>query len=119
MFFQGHGNHLQYIDSCIAEQVLLQFVQSDDEAILPVHDSFIMHYKFGEFGSLKKKALGLHYFKKDIKVKGEIGEPLAGSFHGRDSDELSFDELIKGELNIAGGMQGISNVWQSFSRLSH
>ena len=99
MFFQGHGNHLQYIDSCIAEQVLLQFVQSDDEAILPVHDSFIMHYKFGEFGELEEamRRAFYHHFKKDIKVKGEIGELMAGSFDGRDSDELSFDELIDGE----------------------
>ena len=38
-----------------------------------------------------------HHFKKDIGVKGEIGELMAGSFDGRDSDELSFDELIDGE----------------------
>ena len=34
---------------------------------------------------------------KDIKVKGEIGELVAGSFDGRDSDEPSFDEMIDGE----------------------
>ena len=31
------------------------------------------------------------------QVKGEIGKLMAGSFDGRDSDELSLDELIDGE----------------------
>ncbi len=99
MFFQGHGNHLQYIDSCIAEQVLLQFVQSDDEAILPIHDSFIMHYKFGEFGELEEAMRRGFYskFKRDIKIDDEIGVMLPGSLDGRDSDDMSLTEIINGE----------------------
>jgi len=31
------------------------------------------------------------------KVKGEISELMAGSFDGRESDELSFNGLIDGE----------------------
>ena len=27
VFFQGHGNQLQFIDSCIAEKVMLQFIK--------------------------------------------------------------------------------------------
>ena len=98
MFFQGHGNHLQYIDSCIAEQVMLQFNRMD-YPVLPVHDSFIMHHAFGDLGELEEamRRAFYHHFKKDIKVKGEIGELMAGSFDGRDSDELSFNELIDGE----------------------
>ena len=98
MFFQGHGNHLQYIDSCIAEQVMLQFNKMD-YPVLPVHDSFIMHHAFGDLGELEEamRRAFYHHFKKDIRVKGEIGELMAGSFDGRDSDELSFDELIDGE----------------------
>ena len=98
MFFQGHGNHLQYIDSCIAEQVMLQFNRMD-YPVLPVHDSFIMHHAFGDLGELEEamRRAFYHHFKKDIKVKGEIGELMAGSFDGRDSDELSFDGLIDGE----------------------
>ena len=53
VFFQGHGNHLQFIDSCIAEKVMLQFVRSDDAPVLPVHDNFIMHYTFGDMGELE------------------------------------------------------------------
>ena len=98
MFFQGHGNHLQYIDSCIAEQVMLQFNRMD-YPVLPVHDRFIMHHAFGDLGELEEamRRAFYHHFKKDIKVKGEIGELMAGSFDGRDSDELSFDEMIDGE----------------------
>ena len=98
MFFQGPGNHLQYIDSCIAEQVILQFNRMD-YPVLPVHDSFIMHHAFGDWGELEEAMRRVFYrhFKKDIKVKGEIGELMAGSFDGRDSDELSLKEMIIGE----------------------
>ena len=40
---------------------------------------------------------GLHSSMEEYSKKGEIGELMAGSFDGRDSDELSFDELIDGE----------------------
>ena len=98
MFFQGHGNHLQYIDSCIAEQVMLQFVRMN-YPVLPVHDSFIMHHAFGDLGELEEamRRAFYHHFKQDIKVKGEIGELMAGSFDGRDSDELTLNQLIDGE----------------------
>ena len=36
------------------------------------------------------------------KVKGEISELMAGSFDGRDSDELSLDELIDTEQEYSG-----------------
>tara|TARA_A200000113_G_scaffold178815_1_gene164400 strand:+ start:135 stop:350 length:216 start_codon:yes stop_codon:yes gene_type:complete len=32
---QGHGNHLHYIAGCTAEKVMLQFVWSYDEPVLP------------------------------------------------------------------------------------
>lgn len=47
-FFKGYGVHLQYLDSCIAEKVMLYFLEEDAVA-LPVHDSFIVtanHYEF-------------------------------------------------------------------------
>ena len=98
MIFQAHGNHIQYIDSCIAEQVMLQF-NKIDYPVLPVHDSFIMHHAFGDLGELEEamRRAFYHHFKKDIKVTVEIGKLMAGSFDGRDSDELSFDEMIDGE----------------------
>ena len=80
MFFQGHGNELQYKDSCIAEKVMLQFIKSDDAPVLPVHDSFIMHHAFG----------------RDITVKSEIGVLLPSSFDGMDVEELTIEQIVHG-----------------------
>ena len=41
-FYTGVGLRLQRLDSDIAEKVLLHFAQSGI-AILPLHDSFLMH----------------------------------------------------------------------------
>ena len=98
VFFQGHGNHLQFIDSCIAEKVILQFVRSDDEPVLPVHDSFIMHYAFGDMGELEeamRRAFHDH-FKKDIKVSEDIGVMLPSSFDDMEFDDLSVEEIVNG-----------------------
>ena len=99
VFFQGHGNHLQFIDSCIAEKVMLQFVKSDDAPVLPVHDSFIMHHAFGEeLGELEEAMRRAFYehFKKDINVKSEIGFMLPSSFDGKEWNDLTFEEQIHG-----------------------
>ena len=98
VFFQGHGNHLQYIDSCIAENVMLNFIRADDAPVLPVHDSFIMHYAYGELGALEEEMRrAFHgHFKKDINVKSEIGVLLPSSFNGKDSDELTVEQIVQG-----------------------
>ena len=96
VFFQGHGNHLQFIDSCIAEKVMLQFVRSDDEPVLPVHDSFIMHYAFGDMGELEeamRRAFHDH-FKKDIKVSEDIGVMLPSSFDDMEFDDFGVEEIV-------------------------
>ena len=98
MFFKGHGNYLQYIDSVMAEDIMLKFVKSEFVPVLPVHDSFIVHYGHGELGELEedmRRAFHGH-FKKDIKVKEEIGVMLPSSFDGKDWDELSFEEQVHG-----------------------
>ena len=98
MFFQGHGNHLQYIDSCIAENMMLNFIRAEDAPVLPVHDSFIMHYAYGELGELEEEMRrAFHgHFKKDINVKSEIGVMLPSSFDGKDSDELTIEQIVHG-----------------------
>ena len=98
VFFKGHGNHLQFIDSCIAEKVMLQFVKSDDEAVLPVHDSFIMHYAFGELGELEEAMRrAFHdYFKEDIKVSEEIGVMLPSSFDDKEFEDLTVEQVANG-----------------------
>ena len=98
VFFQGHGNHLQFIDSCIAETVMLNFIRAEDAPVLPVHDSFIMHYAYGELGELEEEMRrSFHgHFKKDINVKSEIGVMLPSSFDGKEWSDLTFEEQIHG-----------------------
>ncbi len=46
-FYSNVGTHLQFIDSELAERVLLHFTQRPlNAAVLPVHDSFIMHHGY-------------------------------------------------------------------------
>ena len=104
MFFKGHGNYLQYIDSVMAEDIMLKFVKSEFVPVLPVHDSFIVHYGHGELGELEedmRRAFHGH-FKEDIKVKEEIGVMLPSSFDGKDWDELSFEEQVYGPPEYSG-----------------
>ena len=98
MFFKGLGNELQYIDSCIAENMMLNFIRAEDAPVLPVHDSFIMHYAYGELGELEEEMRrSFHgYFKKDIRVDNEIGVMLPSSFDGKDSDELTIEQIVYG-----------------------
>ena len=98
MFFKGHGNYLQYIDSVMAEDIMLKFVKSEFVPVLPVHDSFIVHYGHGELGELEehmRRAFHGH-FKKDIKVKEEIGVMRPSSFDDREWNDLTFEEQIHG-----------------------
>ena len=98
MFFKGHGNYLQYIDSVMAEDILLKFVRTEFVPVLPVHDSFIIHHGHGELSELEedmRRAFHGH-FKKDIKVREEIGVMLPSSFDGREWNDLTFEEQIQG-----------------------
>ena len=89
---------LQFIDSCIAETVMLDFMRAEDAPVLPVHDSFIMHYAYGELGELEEEMRrSFHgHFKKDIDVKSEIGVMLPSSFDGKEWNDLTFEEQIHG-----------------------
>ena len=71
LFFKGEGNKLQYKDSCIAESVMLQFVDQNQVA-LPIHDSFIMRQ--GYAGDLEEAMRRAFYdeFQSDIPVKHEV-----------------------------------------------
>ena len=99
-------------DSCIAEQVMLQFIEWN-HPILPVHDSFIMHYAFGDMGDMgdleeAMRRAFFHHFKKDIKVKGEIGVMLPGSTDGGGWMSMDLDDIIRGEPEYS--------LWQTRDR---
>ena len=63
-----------------------------------LHDSFIMHYAYGELGLLAEEMRrSFHgHFKKDINVKSEIGVMLPSSFDGKEWSDLTFEEQIHG-----------------------
>tara|TARA_B100001057_G_scaffold368808_1_gene372379 strand:- start:387 stop:641 length:255 start_codon:yes stop_codon:yes gene_type:complete len=78
-------------------------VRSDDEPVLPVHDSFIMHYAFGDMGELEetmRRAFHDH-FKKDIKVSEEIGVMLPSSFDDEKFEDLTVQEIADGPVECS------------------
>jgi hypothetical protein len=73
-FFKGVGNHLQFVDSNIAERVMLHFAGMDAPA-LPVHDSFILHHAYGASGEVEEamrrafyEEVGEHISKIDKEI---------------------------------------------------
>ena len=89
LFFTGLGNKLQFEDSIMAENVMLQFARMDYPA-LPVHDSFIMHHAFGNDGS---------------KEESELEEAMRRAFH----DRFHRDIGISRELVVRQEMKDTSN----------
>ena len=77
---------------------MLNFIRAEDAPVLPVHDSFIMHYAYGELGELEEEMRrSFHgHFKKDINVKSEIGVMLPSSFDGKDSNEFTIEQTVHG-----------------------
>ena len=52
-------------------------------------------YKLGELEEQMRKAF-YEQFKKDIPIKGEIGQIRPTSFDGRDWNDLTFNEQVYG-----------------------
>ena len=48
-FCTGEGIHAQFLDSQVAQRVMLELLQKQDIAVLPVHDSFIVERHHVEF----------------------------------------------------------------------
>ena len=89
LFFTGLGNKLQFEESIIAENIMLQFARMDYPA-LPIHDSFIMHHAFGNDGR---------------KEESELEEAMRRAFH----DRFHRDIGISRELVIRQEMKDTSN----------
>ena len=100
LFFDGLGNKLQFEDSCIAESVMLDF-QKIDAPALPVHDSFIMHHGYG--GELEESIRRGFYqrFNNDVPIKSEIIKEMPSLPYEEQSDNLSVEEILKGEVEYS------------------
>ena len=72
-FFKGLGNRLQFEDSIIAENIMLQFAKMDAPA-LPIHDSFIMHHGFSTYGELEEAMRRAFHdrFHRDIGISKDL-----------------------------------------------
>ena len=57
-----------------------------------------MHYAYGELAELEEEMRRSFqgYFKRDIGVDNEIGVMLSSSFDGKDSDELTIEQIVDG-----------------------
>jgi hypothetical protein len=115
LFFTGLGNKLQFEDSIIAENVMLQFTKMDAPA-LPIHDSFIMHHGFGTYGELEEAMRRAFYdrFHRDIGVSKELVVKHKSNIQN-DKDELStpsFDDIINAE-NDYSQWRDRDDMWMS------
>ena len=66
-FYSGQGLRMQYIDSQLAERVMLHFT-SKDVSVLPVHDSFIIAAQHQhELVNVMIRVFGKRFAEADIK----------------------------------------------------
>ncbi len=107
LFFKGIGNRLQFEDSCIAENVMLQFTSYNAPA-LPIHDSFIMHHGYSAYDELEEAMRRAYHdrFKSGFKDNKElvkeviheskaIGKPKINDPNNIEWDNIEFDHLME------------------------
>ena len=93
LFYSGVGTELQFLDSQIAEGVMLHFANLESAPVLPIHDSFIMHHAYGETLGELEEAMRKSYFNitgGEITTKGKIGScfPLNPRFREDSREEF-------------------------------
>ena len=108
-FFKGIGNRLQFEDSCIAENIMLQFTEMNAPA-LPIHDSFIMHHGYSSYGELEEAMRRAYHdrFKASFKDNRELikeviheekkeEKPKNNDPNNVQWDNIDFDHLLEKE----------------------
>jgi hypothetical protein len=87
-FFSDMSTELQFLDSQIAEAVMLYFAHYYNISVLPVHDSFIVDFRFADqveefMSQLAEQHLGQPFAVKSnmggIKQNMELAEKLAAA----------------------------------------
>ena len=87
-FFCGIGNKLQFVDSGIAESVMLHFAKQHLVA-LPIHDSFIMREQYaGELEEAMRRGF-YNKFQADIPLKREVIIERVAQFDEQGSPRIS------------------------------
>ena len=99
-FFKGVGNHLQFMDSNIAERIMLYFTEMNAPA-LPVHDSFILHHGYGESGEVEEAMRRAFYEEVGAHIS-KIDEEILTWTYRKDTDESNEPKAIDMDTIIAG-----------------
>lgn len=73
-FYSEKGGYLQWLDSQIAEAILLYFSDNFDQPCLPVHDSFIVDVRFSSFLRDIMHSYFEHALQQKIIVKSDFNE---------------------------------------------
>ena len=77
LFYSGVGTELQFLDSQIAEGVMLHFANLESAPVLPIHDSFIMHHAYGDTLGELEETMRKSYFNitgGEINTTAQIGK---------------------------------------------
>jgi hypothetical protein len=101
LFYQGEGLRLQFIDSRIAEQILLHF-SAQDIVCLPIHDSFIVQRKHAdELATVMEQAYRAETgFMPKIKREPNKEPDSAGEYNlydKRQADWKLYQERMKSQ----------------------
>ena len=112
-FFKGVGNHLQFMDSNIAEGVMLYFAGIDAPA-LPVHDSFILHHAYGESGEVEE-AMRRAFYEEVGEHISKIDEEILTWTYRKDEDDTAEAKTLD-VAAIVSADDGVSQ-WRERHRL--
>ena len=105
LFFNGVGNHLQFLDSNIAERVMLHFAGIDAPA-LPVHDSFILHHAYGESGEVEEAMRKAFYDEVGEHISKIDKEILTWTYRKDEGDNdkpstLDLDTILSADDDVS------------------
>jgi len=113
-FFKGVGNHLQFMDSNIAERIMLHFAGMDAPA-LPVHDSFILHHAYGESGEVEEAMRRAFYEEVGNHISKIDEEILTWDYRKAKDDTLDvktldFDATLSADDDVSQ-WRGRHSLW--------
>ena len=113
-FFKGVGNHLQFMDSNIAERIMLHFAGMDAPA-LPIHDSFILHHAYGESGEVEEAMRRAFYEEVGNHISKIDEEILTWDYRKAKDDTLDvktldFDAILSADDDVSQ-WRGRHSLW--------
>ena len=104
VFFKEKETEPMFYDSQIAEKLMLHHAKAD-EVVLPIHDSFVMHWAFGDMGELEENMRRCYYevFGSDIGISEQfIKEPKEIPNEDPNNvqwEDTSIDTLLKNPID--------------------